>query len=198
MYELVADPMEVANRASYTGLFSQVSNLLWGATAAICLFSATLIGKQNVKQNDRTFLFLLLSGLLSIQLLLDDLLQLHEKFSRVLYGNQAAISGADQSFSEMVIYVVYAVLFFLFVFAFRKLLLSSKPLFLLLAATFFGLSTIIDMTPESLFGHHLLEESFKLLGIVSWFTYFFRVCLQKIQQHFDHSSKSAFQQSDAF
>jgi hypothetical protein len=37
MRQLVADPSEISGQSSFIGFFSQVGNLLWCATTAICL-----------------------------------------------------------------------------------------------------------------------------------------------------------------
>lgn len=181
MYELVADPGEIAKRPSHIGLFSQVGNLIWCATAAICLFSAAIVRTESsANGKQRLFPFLLSAGLLSGQLLLDDLFQLHEKSGKILFGSEAPIPKAAQNFAEMLVFVIYGLLLIAFLVSFKKLILRSNFLFLRLAIIFFGFSIVVDMTPETLWGHHTIEESAKLLGIFSWFTYFVRFCLQNI------------------
>jgi hypothetical protein len=114
-------------------------------------------------------------------LLIDDQFRLHERFGRVLYGPNATISRTAQNIAEMLIFMIYGLIFFAFICIFRKLILRSNLLFLLLAVGFFGLSTIIDLTPEDWVGHHIIEESCKLLGIFSWLIYFAQLCTQKIE-----------------
>lgn len=60
MYELTADPAEVARKPPYTGLFSHVGNLLWCGTAAICIFTGFLIKVDPVSRR-RWLTFLLAS-----------------------------------------------------------------------------------------------------------------------------------------
>jgi hypothetical protein len=186
MYELVADPGEIAKKPSHIGLFSQIGNLIWCATAAICLFSASIVRRERfVRGSQRLFPFLLSAGLLSGQLLLDDFFQLHEKSGKILFGS-GDLPKATQNFAEMIVFGIYGLLGIAFLVGFRKVILRSNFLFLLLAFVFFGVSTIIDMTPDTMWGHHTIEESAKLLGIFSWFIYFVRFCLQNIRPLSDY------------
>lgn len=181
IYELVADPGEISNQPFHIGFLSQVGNLFWCATTAICLFSAYIVRTgQLVRVNPRLSSFLLSSGLLSGLLLLDDLFRIHEKAGKVLFGSEAPISTTAQNFAEMLVFVFYGLVTITFLVSFRKVILRSNFLFLLLAIFFFSLSILVDMTPDTLPGHHIVEESSKLLGIFSWFMYFVRVCLQNI------------------
>jgi hypothetical protein len=181
IYELVADPGEITKQPSHLGFLSQVGNLLWCATAAICLFSAYIVRVEPIVRSKRLFLFLLVSGLFSGQLLLDDLFRLHEKAGKILFGSEVPISTAAQNFAEMLVFVIYILFTVAFLSSFRKVILRSNYLFLLLAICFFGLSILVDMTPDTMPGHHLIEESAKLLGIFSWFIYFVRFCLQNLR-----------------
>lgn len=182
-YELVADPSEVSQQSAFVGFLSQVGNLFWCATAAICSLAAFVLYKNGARVN-HPLLFIVFSGLLSAQFLFDDQFRIHEKFGKVLYGADAVISRTAQDLAELAVFAVYGLVLVAFVVAFRKLILDSNPVFLVLTIVFFVLSTIIDMTPETMPKHHILEEGCKLLGIISWFTYFFNFCAEKIQQQF--------------
>lgn len=185
-YKLVTDPLEFADQPPYVGLFSQVGNFFWCAAAVVCLFSAFIIqASRTAKRSSNVFLFLLCSGLLCTQLLLDDLFLLHENFPKVLYGSNAEISRAAQDFAESIVFAIYGLVFIVYVVTFRKVILRSRSLFLILAVGFLGISAIVDLTPDSWQHHYIVEESFKLLGIFSWFLYFSRFCAQTIQQQFE-------------
>ena len=71
------DTVAVAEAPVYTGLFSNIGILFWCSTAAISLFSSNISGRGS-KQGDFS-VFLLVSGLLTSLLLLDDLFLLHEE-----------------------------------------------------------------------------------------------------------------------
>jgi hypothetical protein len=182
MKQLVSDPAEISGQSSFIGFFSQIGNLLWCGTTAICLFSASIIRANKTKKtNPQLFAFLIFSGSLSALFLIDDQFRLHEKFGRILYGSNTTVSRTAQNVAEMIVFAVYGLVFVAFICIFRKLILRSNLLFLLLAVGFFGLSTIVDLTPENWIGHHIIEESCKLLGIFSWLIYFVQFCTQKIQ-----------------
>ena len=182
---LVADPSEITRQASYIGLFSHIGNLLWCATAAICLFAASLFRTERLVKGKQLFFFLLLSGLFSGQLLLDDLFLLHEKFSRVLFGSsETPISTASQNLAELLVFAIYGLATLIFITKFKSLILRSTYLFLLLAIVFFGLSILVDMSGNLLPENDAIEESFKLLGIFSWFIYFLVFCTDNLRSYF--------------
>lgn len=83
---------------------------------------------------------------------------------------------------------------------FRKAILNSQFVLLILALGFFGLSIAIDIVPEmmrsnqelwtgvkqtvssknSVPWYYLIEDALKLFGIVSWFGFLVGACLQRI------------------
>ena len=183
MYQLTADLAEVAGQPPYTGLISNIGNLLWCGTAAICIFSAFLT-KLDPTCSRRWFTFLLTSFFLTTVLLLDDMFQVHEYY-HVLFGFDGNLSRENrllQNLFEALFFIVYLVWFIFYIFYFRKHLRRTEYLFLVIAFLFFGLSIVIDMTPETVKGHHFMEEGCKLLGIISWLTYFSRTCSSVIRQ----------------
>ncbi|HEY9630445.1 MAG TPA: hypothetical protein V6C84_24380 [Coleofasciculaceae cyanobacterium] len=185
MRYLVADPSEITQQASYIGLFSQIGNLLWCATAAICLFTASIFRTERLAKGKQLFFFLLFSGLFSGQLLLDDLFRLHEKSGRVLFGSsETPISTTSQNLAELLVFAIYGLATLIFITKFKSLILRSNYLFLLLAIGFFGLSTVVDMSGNLVPEHDAIEESFKLLGIFSWFVYFLVFCTDNLRSRF--------------
>ena len=180
MYELVADPNEVGQVAAHTGLVSTIGTLIFAATASTCLFTAYTIG-----QIERTTVkwqkFLKISGFFILLLLADDLWQLHENFPTLLFGNLVE-NDAFQNLGEAIVFSFYGLLFVLYLFKFRTIFYQTKLIPLFIAILFFGASTIIDIWLENISGHFVLEEGFKLLGIVSFSMYYFEVCHQQIKQ----------------
>ncbi|AKG20512.1 hypothetical protein [Calothrix sp. 336/3] len=184
MYQLVADPTEVSHQPAYVGMFSLIGSFCWCATSAICIFSALILRPNNTtKFSQNIFLFLLFSGIISTQLLLDDTFQLHEQFSFIIYGFKTEISRSSQNLAEMLVFAIYGIEFATFILLFGKLILASRPLFLALTVMFFGISTILDMTPEEMHNFHIVEEYFKLLGIFSWLMYYFRFCTEQVKNN---------------
>jgi hypothetical protein len=153
----------------YVGLLSNIGILFWCASATICIFSFAVLQKN---LDDReVLLFLLFSGLMTVVLLLDDLFLYHEEvFPEYLHIPQKAVLAG------------YGIMIFLYLIRFRKTIIQTEFLVLLFSFGFFGLSIIIDWIPQSTIPeHHLFEDGSKLLGILSWFAYFTRVCVKQVR-----------------
>ena len=178
MYELVADPNEVGQLAPYTGLVSTIGTLIFAATASTCFFTAYIVGIEPKAR--RWQIFLHFSGWFILLLLVDDLWQIHENIPVVLFGDLA--KGAIQNIGEAVVFCFYGFLFFLYAFKFKTIIWQTRLIPLLIAILFFAASTIIDIFLTNVNGHFVLEEGFKLLGIVSFSMYYFEVCEKQIEQ----------------
>ncbi|MBN1192212.1 MAG: hypothetical protein JXA36_00755 [Coriobacteriia bacterium] len=156
---LTQDP--IFHRPAYTGLLSQAGILLWSAAAAICLLSAFVLRERQSWGTPGRFL--LSAGLLTLYLCLDDAFMLHDS---VLPG-----IGLFESF----LYVVYLGLILTFLIGFRKHILQTEYLVLAAALVFFGLSIVCDVWGIPGVDPFLLEDGTKIVGIVMWSSYFFRV-----------------------
>ena len=113
---------------------------------------------------------MLFSGIMTMILVLDDLFLLHEEiFPEHL--------GIPQKF----VLLGYMGLTLVGIVVFRKSILGTEYLLLLIALGFFGLSVFVDVFDheiDALIGHwrYLFEDGFKFLGIVSWLGYYWRTC----------------------
>ena len=184
VYELVADPNEVGQVAPYTGLVSTIGNLLFCATAAICIFTAHLISYLN-SNTRRWCLFLKYSGYFVLLLLADDMWQFHENFYTLLSGVELT-TRESQNFGETVVFGIYGLLFSVYLVKFRKIIYQTELLTLALTFIFFAVSTTFDIFFPDIKGHFILEEGFKLLGIVSLLIYYINICSQKSRQIFGY------------
>lgn len=148
---------------------SNIGAVVWSFSAAICLFSYTLL---RTRQESRDVAgFLLFGGCISLVLLLDDLFMLHEQFYPRYFG-----------VGEKIVFSFYAALNLFYLAKFRTLIIESDFVLLLLALFFFALSMLLDLLPETSHPwYDLFEDGLKLFGIVSWFAYQFSVCLQEVQ-----------------
>lgn len=170
---LLRDPVLLTQAPFYAGAISNIGALLWCAAASICLFCAALSRRTVAKQanSKRWDIFLFWSGLITLMLLADDFFLLHEE----VYPNYLYIS-------EKIILLAYGVIFLFYLTVFRKTILKTNYLLLLLAFAFFGISIGIDLfdinDSEIIF---LIEDGAKFLGIISWFAYFTNLCLQLMQ-----------------
>ena len=160
----------------FIGIISQIGILFWCITASFCLFcSAAISHKKDIYLN--LISFLRHFGYLTSFLLLDDLLMLHESIFPELL-----------KIPEEVTYSCYAFVGIWGLIKFRKTIMQTEWIILLLSFSWFFCSIFIDLLAEVLsfsnnWQHlqYLLEDGFKLLGIVSWFYYFLRVCLNSVK-----------------
>lgn len=162
------DPLAIVDAPPYLGLLSNLGITLWSAATAICLFSVSLLGKRGAPGGVRAFV--LLGGLISLLLLLDDLYMLHEYFyPRLGIFEKLAFAG-------------YGVLVLGYLIGFRRQIGDTRFVYLLCALGLFALSLLIDRLPETLLPmHHLFEDGSKFLGIVCWLSYQASVCLQFLE-----------------
>ncbi|MEH1973359.1 MAG: hypothetical protein V7L02_09110 [Nostoc sp.] len=164
---LTRDPSATMNAPFYLGFFSNIGILLWCSSATICLFSYALLKKDiRAKKYSSFFLF---SGVMTSFLLFDDFFLIHES----IFPNYLHIN-------ESIFYASYIALVLIFFIKFKTILKKSEFLILLSAIMFFGLSIICD----SIFPNIpiAIEDTFKLVGITTWFTYFARICLQRVSK----------------
>jgi UDP-N-acetylmuramyl pentapeptide phosphotransferase/UDP-N-acetylglucosamine-1-phosphate transferase len=176
VYELTADPAEIAGKPPYIGLISNLGILVWCASAAICIFGAFLT-KLDRDCSKKWFSFLLVSGCFTAWLMLDDFFQIHESYPVLFVGVNANLSVTNpklQDLFELAVFAVYLAFFLFYLAYFRKHILRTEYLFFVMVFVCFGFSEVIDMLPESMPFHPVLEEGTKFCGIVSWFSYYAR------------------------
>jgi hypothetical protein len=186
MYELVADPAEIAHKLPYMGLLSQIGILIWSGALCTCWFTASLLGKDKTRENSVSWSeFLWSSGGLSLLLLLDDWLQIHE-YTSVFLGLARDPSGVPrllQNGIEFAVYILYTVIFTVYLWRYRSKIMQGNIVPAIVTAAFMLISTLIDIIPhDRLLSHDLLEEGSKLIGIVSWFNYFVLVSQQRLRR----------------
>jgi len=167
--DLTRDPLALIDEPWYEGGLSSLGCLAWAAAATICLFSAGLIHARGGAREDR--LFLLCSGLLTLWLCLDDLYMFHE---RVLPGHL--------HISEKVTYSAYMVAAVLYLIRFRPAILRADFTLIILAFACFAVSLVSDATDYPVYGHYLVEDGFKFLGVVGWLTFLARASYQTLDR----------------
>ena len=168
---LTRDALQVLEAPAYVGVVSTFGGLLWAGTAGICLFAAAAIhGRSGTTEVSR---FLLASGGVTLLLMLDDVFLMHD----VVLPIHAGIP-------EVMVYLAYALVLMGFLALFRGVIAATDFLLLLLAFAGLGFSVGLDvldmLLPFGLRGEFLIEDTAKLLGIVSWAAYFARVALKAI------------------
>ena len=136
------------------GMISNIGILLWGAAASICLFT-TFSGKIN---SDISKL-LLLGGLFSGLLCVDDFFLLHDRYIGPDFLN-----------------LTYLAISILILVRFKKILKKIGLFNLVISILFLGLSIFFDGVIQQIFNQsyeltQLIEEWFKFLGIVCWLNF---------------------------
>lgn len=161
---LMLDPTEVTQVPFYTGIMANLGTLLWTAAASICLFIAIFLAQMVGKAWKN---FFMISGLLTLLLLLDDLLRIHDEIFPVYLGIKGDVFG-----------IGYVLFIGVYLFRFRTLIVQYPYAFLVMALGFFGVSIAIDVAPsgvKNLFTQTdivFFEDGAKLLGIANWLAYF--------------------------
>ena len=139
------------------GMISNIGILLWGASSSISLFVSFTenIHRENSK-------LLLLGGLFSALLCIDDFFLLHDRYIGPDFLN-----------------VTYLSITFLLLFKFWKILIKIGLNTLIISILFLGLSVLFDGVIQQLFIKNyqytqFVEEGFKLLGIACWLNFWCR------------------------
>ena len=136
------------------GMISNIGILLWGAAASICFFTTFLesISSESSK-------LLLLGGLFSGLLCIDDFFLLHDRYVGPDFLN-----------------LTYLAISIFLLIRFRKLLKKIGLLNLIVSILFLGLSVFFDGVIQRIFTQsydltQLFEEGFKFLGIACWLNF---------------------------
>jgi len=146
------------------GMISNIGILLWGATASICLFTAFF---ENI--NRESSKLLLLGGLFSGLLCIDDFFLLHDRYM-------------GQDFLNL---TYLAISIFLLV-RFRTILKKIGLFNLVISILFLGLSIFFDGVIQQIFDQsyditQLIEEGFKFLGITCWLNFWCKAASHKLK-----------------
>ncbi len=136
------------------GMISNIGILLWGAAASICFFTtfSESINRESSK-------LLLLGGIFSSLLCIDDLFLLHDRYIGPDFLNLTYL----------------AISIFLLV-RFRKILKKIGLFNLIISILFLGLSVFFDGVIQQIFNQsyeltQLIEEGFKFIGIACWLNF---------------------------
>ena len=136
------------------GMISNIGILFWGAAASICFFTTFLEGI-----NRESSKLLLLGGIFSSMLCIDDLFLLHDRYIGPDFLNLTYL----------------AISIFLLV-RFRKVLKIIGLFNLLISILFLGLSVFFDGVIQQILNQsyeltQLFEEGFKFIGIACWLNF---------------------------
>jgi hypothetical protein len=165
------DPIQVLNGKPYVGILSNIGILFWCSTCAVLFYSA-LINRIKKMPGNETY-FLIFSGFLSILMLIDDFFLMHD----VIFPEYLKID-------EKVFYIFYGLSVVAIFVRYYKIILDTDYVLLILSFVLLGLSATTDeIIAMGVHINHpfIVEDSFKLLGILSWFSYFTRTAYKFVK-----------------
>lgn len=159
---LTRDPAVVAEVGPLTGSLSNLGVMLWCASAAIWLFSATLLRARGARADAR---FALVTGLLTTYLALDDLFLIHEELAPTHLGMREGVYVA-----------LLVALGLTYVLVFRRRIFQRRAVVLLAALALLATSMLIDALLEPRYWPngtwtYLVEDGLKWIGIVCWLAF---------------------------
>ncbi len=172
---LSKDPSAVLGGKLYAGFLSHLSVGMWFATGAICLFTASVLPGPWSFFRPRGFFLSIAS--LSFILGFDDLFMFHERILTKLVGDM----------EKPLILGYAAALGLILVVHWRRLLNSDFLVLFAASLAAFSMSLVIDFEiiriGEEFDLHFVLEDGFKLLGLILWITFFVVISRNAILSH---------------
>ena len=155
---LTGDPAMINHTPIHVGILSNLGVMIWAAAAACAFLGAAL-----QHHDPRRFRFLLISGLFSALLAVDDLLTIHEH-----------VLPHYLHISEKLAYIGYLFLAGIYLLCFIKVILTETEYSILaIALLFFGLSVIITRVFPFNGLEVFTKDGLKFFGIIYWLVYFF-------------------------
>ena len=150
------------------GMISNIGILCWGAAASICFFT---ICSENINKDSSKLL--LLGGLFSGLLCIDDFFLLHDRYIGPDFLN-----------------LTYLVISIFLLVRFRRILKKIGLFSLIISILFLGLSVLFDGVIQQIYAQsyeltQLIEEGFKFLGIVCWLNFWCKASSHALK--FDNS-----------
>ncbi len=162
----------ITNSPIYTGFVSNIGIIFWSVTAGILFFAAVFCYQSQASRQVQWFY--IFGAVITLIMLFDDFFLFHE----IIYPRFFHIRSGT-------VYIIYGVMGIIYLIVFRKHILASNFLVLFLAFLFFFISVVFDELRERwLFNPYWIvcEDGFKLLGIVSWLTYYLLTSLQSVKE----------------
>ena len=175
--DFTRDPISIIDAPVYIGIVSNIGILFWAAGAAVCFFSAAIV--NGVRYQSAAFYFLLFGGAITTILLFDDFFLLHER-----------IFPEYLNTSESQTFLLYLLIILAYLVSYRQKILETDFLLLGLSLVSFAFSAVTDeIFVDHFRGKFLVEDGFKLLGILTWGTYFARVGIAEIKHSLQGNDK---------
>ena len=150
--EIVRDPAQQLGYPSFLGFVSNIGVWLWVSSAAICIYS---LASARCRSADRSSELIVLMGLLSLLLAVDDFFLLHERY---VY--------------QKGLFLFYAVCALTILARHHRRIIEVDAFSFLLAGTLLALSVLTDIQQRKIplgYGKvQLIEEGCKFTGGAMW------------------------------
>lgn len=160
------DPASTTKQTPFLGILSNLSVILWGMAAAIA-FTSSLQMRSRLEMQRVAQFFLYLS-ILSLILMLDDLLQIHETLAPDYLG-----------VNEKLVLITYAIYLAGVLFIHRKDIRETQFSILFISLFFFVASVVAEKNDVP--WPYLFEDGLKFLGIGFWLLYFASTAVKKMK-----------------
>ena len=164
---LAKDPAQVVGYEPYIGMLSNLSVLLWFATAVVCFFTEIILRKSGAALRPR--LFMLATGTLSLILALDDLFLFHD----VILPNTLEIG-------ESFFYLIYLISIILYVLVFLRDIHQKEYVLFWISFLLLFYSRGFQFLLPFLREYATPGDMLKFFGIVFWLAFFSRSALQEV------------------
>lgn len=163
--DMLRDTAAVLGGPAYAGALSTLGLMLWACAAALCLYTAAV---QPLARG-----FWLTAGGITLMLLADDWLLLHENAFPVYLG-----------IPEYLVYGAYALALAYYIVHYRHLLLRAEYWLVLVTFGSFAGSLGIDRLDGVVYipGFYLIEDGAKLIGITSWLMFHARLSVSFVTE----------------
>ena len=172
--EILRDPAQQTGQSSFLGFLSNIGVWLWVCSGAICLFSAGVggfVSEQKQKQ------LLILIGMLSLVLAVDDFFLLHDRY-----------------LPQRAVFLCYAVFTIFLLVRYFKNIMEIEGFAFLFAGGLLALSIFVDLNQRKIpfdYAHvQAVEEGFKFVGAASWLYFCYRLASFRFRRSADSTGRN--------
>jgi len=171
--DIVRDPAQQTGQSSFLGFVSNIGVWLWICSATICLFSAG-VGGFTTEKRQRELLILI--GMLSLVLAVDDFFLLHDRY-----------------LPQRLVFIFYAIFAITLLVRYFKKIMEIDGFAFLLAGGLLALSIFTDLNQRKLpfdYGQvQIIEDGFKFVGAASWLYFSYRLASFRLVRSVDTSAQ---------
>jgi hypothetical protein len=171
--EIIRDPAQQMGQSSFLGFVSNIGVWLWICAGTICLFSAGVGGFSTDTKHKQ---LLILIGMLSLVLAVDDFFLLHDRY-----------------LPQRMVFLFYAFFTITLLVRYFKTIMEIDGFAFLLAGGLLALSIFTDLNQRKIpfdYAHvQVVEDGFKFVGAASWLYFSYRLASFRLIRSADTGSQ---------